>query len=131
MTVMRRVSLKLAWQAPGPEGLFHVLPDLLLQHEGDQKEYEQEPDHAYAELLPLALDRLPDVVEEIDYVANDVVVIACGELALFDELELFELLHAVVLGKHGALRALQLPQHVRHCGAGKDDVVHAGGAARC
>jgi hypothetical protein len=46
MTVIRAVSLTFVADAGGPEGLLlHVLPDLSLQHVGDQEEDEQEADH--------------------------------------------------------------------------------------
>ena len=43
-----------------------VLPDFFLQHIRDQEEYEQESNDSDSELLPLHLDRLRDVIEEVD-----------------------------------------------------------------
>src|SRR5688572_7091563 len=130
MTVMRRVSLTCA-SGDVPGRLRYVFPDFLLQHEGNQEEHEQEPDDSDAELLPLALDRLADVVEEIHDVANDIVEFPLVELAGAHGLEALEQLDAVLVGgEHGSLRALQWPEHVRHRSPRQHHVIDAGRAVR-
>src|SRR5690349_4508637 len=113
MTVMRRVSLDL--RSRFPEELLDVLPDLLLQHVGNQEEHEQEADHANAKLLTFPFDGLADVVEEVDDVAHDVVELLDAELAGPSQVEALEDLRAVLVGgEYRALRTLQLPEHMRH-----------------
>ena len=45
--------------------LFDVLPDLFLQHVGDQEKHEQEADHPNAELLALELRYISEL--ELDF----------------------------------------------------------------
>src|SRR5262245_49310764 len=73
-------------------GLLHVLPELLLQEVSEQEEDYQECQHAHAQIAPLELHRLADIVEKIDRVADELVVLLRRKGAWFRQFEFLELL---------------------------------------